>query len=391
MRPSLRFLTLAILGWAGLRAATLGTIPGASLFAIPPSEAKSPPPIPPTQFPPIAPPEGVAIDPALYGYAPSPAGYGYAPGSAAYGYAPDGTPVMPVAAGPAYARPLVVPVYYQYRSLPAPPVRPASYTPLMPEPGPLIDPSAPVPDEWPYSRLAATSVPAPRPQSSPLPTRSVPATFAAANRLDRVQLAMWAMLRSRQTLVAGPTSLASGGTLGASQAGARLFYNVSPQVAAVLRTSSDVGRRGGEVAIGARVQPLRSIPVWITAERRQALGRYGGGRNAFAFFAEGGIYDQPLPLGFLLDGYAQGGIVGLHSRDLFIDGAATFTRPVYRQFSAGFGVWGGAQPGLYRIDAGPRVTMKVRRNVRAHLDWRQRLAGNAEPGSGPALTLAGDF
>jgi hypothetical protein len=29
--------------------------------------------------------------------------------------------------------------------------------------------------------------------------------------------------------------------------------------------------------------------------------------------------------------------------------------------------------------------------MRVDLDWRQRLAGQAEPGSGPALTLAGDF
>jgi hypothetical protein len=35
--------------------------------------------------------------------------------------------------------------------------------------------------------------------------------------------------------------------------------------------------------------------------------------------------------------------------------------------------------------------MQVRRNVRVHLDWRQKLAGNAQPGSGPVITLAGDF
>ena len=98
-----------------------------------------------------------------------------------------------------------------------------------------------------------------------------------------------------------------------------------------------------------------------------------------------------MPLGFTLDGYAQGGLVGFNSRDLFVDGGIAFTRPIYRQFSGGFGIWGGAQPGLYRIDAGPRVTMRVRGNVRVHLDWRQRIAGNAQPGSGPALTLAGDF
>jgi hypothetical protein len=108
-------------------------------------------------------------------------------------------------------------------------------------------------------------------------------------------------------------------------------------------------------------------------------------------FFEGGLWDRPMPLHFVLDTYLQGGVVGIHSRDKFIDGGLTLTRPVYKQFSAGFGVWGGAQPGVYRVDAGPRVSMRVRNNIRVHFDWRQRLAGNAAPGSGPAVTLAGDF
>jgi hypothetical protein len=49
------------------------------------------------------------------------------------------------------------------------------------------------------------------------------------------------------------------------------------------------------------------------------------------------------------------------------------------------------QPDLYRLDIGPRASMRVRPNMRVHLDWRQRLVGNAEPGSGPAVTLAADF
>jgi hypothetical protein len=140
-----------------------------------------------------------------------------------------------------------------------------------------------------------------------------------------------------------------------------------------------------------RIQPLVSIPVWVTAERRQAIGHYGGGRNAFALFAEGGLYGRPLPWSFSLDSYLQGGVVGIRSRDWFVDGSLAVSRPVYRQFSAGFGFWGGGQPGLYRVDAGPRLSMRVRNNVRVHFDWRQRLAGNARPGSGPAVTLAGDF
>jgi hypothetical protein len=360
MRPSLRFLAVAIVGWAGIRAATLGMVPGAEVFSIRPSAAK-PSPVMATQFPSIEP-----IAPA--------------PGTSPFQMA--GVP-YPMEAG----RPLVIPVYYAYQSAPAPPpVRPAVWS--LPEPHRQFYAPNPQLDDWPLSQIAAAAMPPARSQTIDPMQSTAPAI--AAQRLDRIQLTMWAMLRSRQSLTGG-TSLASGGQLGASQAGARLFYNFTPSIAAVVRSSSEVNRRGGEVAAGVRVQPLRSVPVWITAERRQQLGRYGGGRNAFALFAEGGVYDRPGPWGLILDGYAQAGVVGLSSRDLFFDGGATFTRPVYREFSGGFGVWGGIQPGLYRVDAGPRVTMKVRRNVRVHLDWRQRLAGNAEPGSGPVLTLAGDF
>jgi hypothetical protein len=332
------------------------------MFAVEPSEAKAPA-IAATQFPPIEP-----IRPASSGM---PMG--------AY-YQPAGLPVA------GYSQPLVIPVYYQYRSAPQP--QPTTLTPILPVPPPQFYAPVPQLDDWPLSRIAAGSMPA-RSQTA-VPMQSASPVFLRS-KLDRVQLTMWALLRGQQGVLNTTTSLASGGTLGGSQAGARLFYNFSPQIAAVLRTSSDVGRRGGEVALGVRAQPVRSIPVWLTAERRQALGRYGGGRNAFAIFAETGVYGQPLPLGFSLDGYAQGGLVGLKSRDLFADGGFTVTRPLFGQFSAGFGVWGGVQPGLYRIDAGPRLSMAVRRNVRVHLDWRQRLAGNAQPTSGPALTLSGDF
>jgi hypothetical protein len=100
---------------------------------------------------------------------------------------------------------------------------------------------------------------------------------------------------------------------------------------------------------------------------------------------------MPLPWRFSMDSYLQGGIVGARKRDLFIDGGLAVTRPVYSRFSAGFGIWGAAQPGLYRVDAGPRITLRVRRNLKVHFDWRQRLKGNARPGSGPAVTLSGDF
>ena len=195
------------------------------------------------------------------------------------------------------------------------------------------------------------------------------------------------MMRSKPA----PPGLASGGQLGGSQAGARLLWRFNPHLAAALRTSAPIGsQRGGEAALGVRYQPLMSIPVAFTAERRQSLGQYGG-RSAFAIFAEGGIYDRPMPWQTGLDAYLQTGIVGAKNRDWFVDGSAAVSRPVWRNLSAGFGVWGGAQPGLTRIDIGPRVSMRVRRSMRVHLDYRYKALGNAEPGSGGVLTLAGDF
>jgi hypothetical protein len=368
VRPSLRFLGLALLGWAGLRAATVGALPGAEIFRIDRSEAKAPPLVP-TQFPPIQP-----IDPAT----PDVAAADMREAALTYGEASSA----------AVPRTVVVPVYYAA----GPASDPSGFTRLakaLPTPRQQFYSPIPVLDEWPLSRIAASSLP-PLRSSVVAPNQSVPAALKHS-RIDRLQLAAWALLRAQSAGVAGTQSLSSQGSLGASQAGARLTYNFTRQVAASLRTTNDVGRRGGEVAAGVRIQPVAGIPVWINAERRQRVGRYGGGRNAFALFFEAGVYGRRMPLHLTLDSYLQGGVVGFRSRDKFIDGALTLTRPFYKQFSAGFGVWGGAQPGVYRVDVGPRITMKVRNNLRVHFDWRQRLAGNARPGSGPAITLAGDF
>lgn len=369
MRPSLRFLALAVFGWAGLRAATLGVLPGAEMFRVDRVEARAPP-IVPTQFPDIEP-----IAPAPVAVANS----DFYPAAMPYGTAPQ-LRRAPTSFVPAYEAAAEMPPTRQIRmslvdSLREP--RDQFYSPL------------PELDEWPLSRLASAAMSSSR-SAVITPGQSI-APSLKRNGIDRLQLTAWALLRAQSAAVAGSQSLASGGSLGASQAGSRLTYNFTRQIAATFRTTSEVGRRGGEVAGGVRIQPAAGIPLWVDAERRQRLGRFGGGRSAFALFFEGGVYDRPIPLHFVLDSYLQAGIVGFRSRDKFIDGALTLTRPVYKQFSAGFGVWGGAQPGLYRVDAGPRVTMRVRNNLRVHFDWRQRLAGNAQPGSGPAVTLAGDF
>ena len=369
MRPSLRFLFVAILGWTVLRAAALGSLPGAALFRIERSEAKVPP-IAPTQFP--------KIEPAVMYPAAAPEPASLAMEAAVIKYLRGLLAVMANNPPTVVAYPPTEPTVFATESA-LPPTR---FAGVLPTPTPPYYADLPPLLESPLSRIAGLQGPV-----------SVPAQAPAADfqSLDRLQLATWAMLRSQKSGIVGSRSLADGGELGASQTGLRLIYNWNNQIGLAARLSSAVGQRGGEAAAGVRLRPLASIPVWVTAERRQAIGRYGGGRNAFAFLVEGGLYGQKLPWQFGFDTYLQSGVVGFKSREWFVDGAFAATRPVIRNFSAGFGVWGAAQPGLARLDAGPRLSMGVRKNLKVHLDWRQKLIGNAQPGSGPALTLSGDF
>ncbi|MFL6734083.1 MAG: hypothetical protein ACJ8EY_05250 [Sphingomicrobium sp.] len=359
MSRALRVLGLTLAGWVGVRAWALGAVPGSELAVFGRSEAK-PAPIQPTIFPSIDPPYAMPVEP----------------------------PFQPQAAQFSYptVHPVAVPVYYA-ATRSAAPAAGMAMSALIPLSGPSFERSMASLEEWPLSRFSAASVPTGR-STVTLAGQSTPATFIKPG-LDRLQLTAWTLLRGRQGVTVSPNSLVAGGTLGGSQAGARLTYNFTRTIAASLRTTSPVGGSGGEVAAGIKFTPLPSVPLSITAERRKAIGRYSG-HNGFSAFIEGGFYQQPL-WGMQLDGYAQAGVVGVRERAYFADGGLTLTRPLFRNFSGGLGVWGGMQPGLYRIDAGPRLSMRVRNNMRVHLDWRQRVAGNALPRSGPAVTLAGDF
>jgi hypothetical protein len=158
------------------------------------------------------------------------------------------------------------------------------------------------------------------------------------------------------------------------------------------RSARSQAMAGGEGAIGISWQPLGALPVRLLAERRQRIGpALGGGRDAFALMAEGGVYQRPVPFGLTLDGYGQAGVVGAMRRDLFADGALTATYPFMPRFAIGGGMWGGIQPGLSRFDAGPRLSYQLRPGLRAHVDYRFRVTGKADPPSGPALTLAAGF
>ena len=349
MSQSIRFIGLAILAWAAVRAVSLGLVPGLGALAFD-AEASQPdrplPPIQPTLLPPIEPVGTAAQAPQL-----------------SMGYGPPA----------AYATPY--PIYVPFAAAPGRSVSPqiVYVTPPPGEPREVrVEP-----------QQLALAAPAPVPARQSTPSFQVP---RRPPNLGRLSLTGWATMRNE----GGPDSLAGGGMLGGSEAGARILWRFSPALAASLRTSAPVNsQRGAEAALGIRYQPFARWPVALTLERRQGFRDYG--RNAFALFAEGGVYGRPFVWNSTLDGYFQAGVVDFNDPIWFADGQMAVNRPVWRNLSAGLGAWGGAQPRINRFDVGPRLSLRIGARMRAHLDYRLNVAGNARPGSGAVMTVAGDF
>ena len=195
--------------------------------------------------------------------------------------------------------------------------------------------------------------------------------------------------------IAGSQSLATGGTLGGSQAGARLIYNFNRQLAddrsAPARRSADAAARSRPACAST---PCVDIPIWLTAERRQAIGQYGGGRSAFAAVRSKAastssrlaVELQPQRL------CSRAAWSASSSRDLFADGGLHRHPPGLRADSRPASASGAGRSPAF-------IASMPARALRCGAHERQgpsRLAPAASPamprpGSGPAVTLAGDF
>lgn len=254
---------------------------------------------------------------------------------------------------------------------------------------PDVPPSLAPPIANPVRRVAAAIA---HPARIPPPTTVMSATPIAAPRVARRwSVSAWLLMRGDDDSVA----LAPGGTLGGSQAGARLLYRLNPGGARPLSISARLytplrSSAGAEAALGLDWQPVGAIPIHLLAERRQRLGR--DGRSAFSIAAYGGG-SMALGRGVRLDAYGQAGIVGLRARDAFADGAVRIVRPI-GPVEAGGAVWAAAQPGASRVDIGPQLTLPLRARgatLRLSAEWRFRVAGEARPDSGPALAIGADF
>lgn len=185
---------------------------------------------------------------------------------------------------------------------------------------------------------------------------------------------------------------------GRSQAGAVLRYHLAPASAlrpqAYLRASSALSAPAEpEIAAGISARPVAKVPLRLAAEVR-------GSDTAVrpAVYAVTELPPVELPYGAQAEVYVQVGYVGGRFATAFADGQARIEGPVARFGSAvmsvGAGTWGGAQEGAERLDVGP--TMALRFPVgpayaRLAADYRFRVAGDASPDSGPALTLSAGF
>jgi len=211
-------------------------------------------------------------------------------------------------------------------------------------------------------------------------------------------LGSWAYFRpgSRRAPHGG---IAAASQLGGSQAGARLAYGFGERgrLRAYGRVTLALAEtRQRELAFGLAFAPLAHLPIDVAVEQRVAAGSEG--RTALAAMVVGGVGDVALPARFRLEAYGQAGVVGARRRDRFADAAVVIDREVMRTSGSSLHLGGLAagsvQPGAARVDVGPRVTVRlpeVGEGSRVALDWRQRLAGDAKPDSGLALTLAADF
>ena len=251
--------------------------------------------------------------------------------------------------------------------------------------------------ELPGALLAYLDAPAP---GAGVPAAAPPlvAPPAPAPVQSRWSADGWMFLRED----AGGPLIPGQPSYGRSQAGGVLRYALAPasghRPQAYARASSALtGPRDEELAAGLSARPLPGIPLRVAAEARVNRTALGTEVRPSAY----AVTELPpfrLPMGAQGEAYLQGGYVGGRFATAFVDGQGRVDRTVARlgevELRAGAGAWGGAQKGAARLDVGPTAALTFRLGEgrgRVAADYRFRVAGDAAPASGPALTVSAGF
>jgi hypothetical protein len=236
--------------------------------------------------------------------------------------------------------------------------------------------------------------------ASLFPAEARAARLGGASTDKRWSVDGWLLLRR------GGEALTTGGlappSYGASQAGAVVRYRLAPssshRPAAYLRVTSALqAPRGAEAAVGLAARPLPRVPLSLQAELRST--QFAAGtvvRPAIGLVTE--LERFSLPAGLSAELYGQAGYVGGTGATAYAEGQARVERRIAAvgrgELRLGAGAWGGAQRGAARVDVGPAAVLDFKLGPgqgRIAADWRFRVAGNAAPRSGPAVTLSAGF
>jgi len=332
------------------------------------------------------------------------------------------TPVLPAVRARAYPPPNLPPATVPYA---APKVLPAPMTGARPRPDKTLSATA---GRWdaPLPRITPAFAPVPREAAvghnllllaglsrmevppallavlRPAATagvKPVPGSARLANGVrSRWSADGWVMLRQDSAGALAATRPA----YGRSQAGTVLRYRLADSALrpeAYLRGSATLsGPAEGEVAAGLSVRAPMGVPVRLMAEVR-AADRSGRVMTRPAAMAVTQLPPARLAFGLGGEAYVQAGYVGGVDATPFIDGQARIDRVVARsgdgfQVKAGGGAWGGAQQGAARLDLGPTAGLEFgldQARGRLSVDYRFRVAGDALPDNGPAITLSAGF
>jgi hypothetical protein len=214
----------------------------------------------------------------------------------------------------------------------------------------------------------------------------------------------WVLLRGGAGALATAQGAAS---YGASQAGAVARYRLDAggqhDAYGYVRTSAALNTPGKdrELALGIGVRPLANVPLRLLGEARVFDSASGPVRLRPVVTVITELPWQKLAGGLRAEVFGQAGYAGGAGATAFFDVQAVVDHAMPKALGIGgkvrigAGVWAGGQKGAVRLDAGPRVSLPVdlgnEAGGRIALDWRLRVGGNANPASGPALTIASSF
>ncbi len=227
------------------------------------------------------------------------------------------------------------------------------------------------------------------------PRAAAPGRGAPASRLapmdDRWSASAWLVARGGAARAAAPGE----SQLGGGQAGVRVSYVLDRgrRIAVFGRVSAPLAGAGREAALGIEWQPAR-VPVRLVARAAARARRERRRRDR----ARAGRRVRP-PFGRLPPRKLwPGGRGAARAARALCRRCGAATRTVAglggARLALGGGAWGAAQRDAARFDLGPSATLALpagRHGIRFALDWRQRIAGEARPGSGLALTIGSDF